>query len=75
MDETVFCFKTSEGNMRSFQGLTTEGMPRAVSASARGWKSRAPYRNPGTITAACSAVKLRGEGFRLGGDLETQLHA
>lgn len=44
--------------------MTTEGIPRAIRESARGWNSSLPVRNPGTITAALmgGSWDVEGEG-------------
>mmetsp|Transcript_17545 Transcript_17545/g.25789 ORF Transcript_17545/g.25789 Transcript_17545/m.25789 type:complete len:80 (-) Transcript_17545:142-381(-) len=46
-------------------GTTTVGMLRDVNEDARDWKSDAPVRKPGTITAALIS------GRRVGGGVDT----
>ena len=42
--------------------MTTDGIPRAVRESARGWNSSLPVRKPGTITAALMGGSCDAEG-------------
>ena len=42
--------------------MTTDGIPRAVRESARGWNSSLPVRKPGTITAALMGGSSDAEG-------------